>query len=88
MLRPGFLLPPLMFSVEEPEAIVVGSRFVSKRTDDRLTEAARNALAKIASSSLAPCHREQLSLWTHLSLRAISSFALKTTDLRTLLTID
>jgi predicted DNA-binding transcriptional regulator YafY len=49
VLRPGFMLPPLMFSEEEIEAIVVGSRFVSKRTDDRLAEAARNALAKIAS---------------------------------------
>src|SRR6516165_9858908 len=49
VLRPGFMLPPLMFSEEEIEAIVVGSQWVSKRTDAKLAEAARNALAKIAS---------------------------------------
>jgi biotin operon repressor len=49
VLRPGFMLPPLMFSEEEIEAIVVGSRWVAKRTDDKLAEAARNALAKIAA---------------------------------------
>ena len=49
VLRPGFMLPPLMFSEEEIEAIFVGSQWVSKRTDAKLAEAARNALAKIAS---------------------------------------
>jgi predicted DNA-binding transcriptional regulator YafY len=48
-LQPGFLLPPLMFSEDEIEALVLGSRWVAKRTDDRLGEAARNALAKIAA---------------------------------------
>ena len=49
VLRPGFLLPPLMFSEDEIEALVLGSRWVAKRTDDRLGAAARNALAKIAA---------------------------------------
>lgn len=49
VLRPGFLLPPLMFSEDEIEALVLGSRWVAKRTDDRLGGAARNALAKIAA---------------------------------------
>ena len=49
VLRPGFMLPPLMFSEEEIEALVLGSRWVSERTDTPLGEAARNALAKIAA---------------------------------------
>lgn len=49
VLRPGFMLPPLMFSEEEIEALVLGSRWVAKRGDFRLGAAARNALAKIAA---------------------------------------
>jgi len=49
VLRPGFMLPPLMFSEEEIEAIVLGSRWVADRADTALGSAARNALAKIAA---------------------------------------
>ena len=49
VLRPGFLLPPLMFSDEEIEALVLGSRWVAERTDSHLATAARNAIAKIAA---------------------------------------
>jgi predicted DNA-binding transcriptional regulator YafY len=49
VLRPGFLLPPLMFSDDELEALVLGSRWVADRADPRLGEAARGALAKIAA---------------------------------------
>jgi predicted DNA-binding transcriptional regulator YafY len=49
ILRPGFMLPPLMFSEEEIEALVLGSRWVAKRADAPLQAAARNALAKIAA---------------------------------------
>ena len=49
VLRPGFLLPPLMFEEEELEALVLGSRWVSRRADPRLAAAARNALAKIGA---------------------------------------
>jgi predicted DNA-binding transcriptional regulator YafY len=49
VLRPGFMLPPLMFSEEEIEAIVLGSRWVADRADAALSAAARNALAKIAA---------------------------------------
>src|SRR4051812_49651644 len=49
ILRPGFMLPPLMFSEDEIEALVLGSRWVSERGDSRLGDAARNALAKIAA---------------------------------------
>jgi predicted DNA-binding transcriptional regulator YafY len=49
VLRPGFMLPPLMFSEEEIEAIVLGSRWVADRADAALSVAARSALAKIAA---------------------------------------
>ncbi|MBI1214090.1 MAG: HTH domain-containing protein [Alphaproteobacteria bacterium] len=49
VLRPGFMLPPLMFSEDEIEALVLGSRWVSERGDAPLGKAARNALAKIAA---------------------------------------
>lgn len=49
VLRPGFLLPPLMFSEDEIEALVLGSRWVAERADHRLGAAARDALAKIAA---------------------------------------
>lgn len=49
VLQPGFMLPPLMFSEEEIEAIVLGSRWVASRTDMQLGQAARSALVKIAN---------------------------------------
>ncbi|WP_242464982.1 helix-turn-helix transcriptional regulator [Rhodospirillum rubrum] len=49
VLRSGFLLPPLMFSEEEIEALVLGSRWVARRTDQRLGRAAQSALCKIAT---------------------------------------
>ena len=49
LLRPGFMLPPLMFSEEEIEALVLGSRWVARRTDGKLKLAATNALAKISA---------------------------------------
>ncbi|CAI0727801.1 Fumarase [Serratia entomophila] len=48
VLRPGFTLPPLMFSQQEIEALVLGMRWVSRRGDSQLAGAADNALAKIA----------------------------------------
>lgn len=49
VLRPGFMLPPLMFSEDEIEALVLGSRWVGDRGDVRLGAAARSALTKIAA---------------------------------------
>lgn len=49
ILRPGFMLPPLMFSEEEIEALVLGSRWVARRTDKKLRLAATNVLAKIGA---------------------------------------
>lgn len=51
MLKPGFFLPPLMFSPEELEALVLGARWVEARPDAALSVAARNALGKIATAS-------------------------------------
>jgi predicted DNA-binding transcriptional regulator YafY len=50
VLRPGFMLPPLMFSVDEIEALVLGAGWVGRQTDDRrLSGAATNALSKISA---------------------------------------
>lgn len=51
MLKPGFFLPPLMFTPEELEALVLGARWVGAQPDDGLGAAAQNALAKIATAS-------------------------------------
>lgn len=59
VLREGFVLPPLMFSVDEVEALVLGSRWVIDRGDQRLGVAARDALAKIAAV-LPPTLRHEL----------------------------
>ena len=49
VLRPGFMLPPLMFSEEEIEALVLGARWVADRGDERLGAAAQSAVSKIAA---------------------------------------
>jgi predicted DNA-binding transcriptional regulator YafY len=51
MLKAGFFLPPLMFSADELEALVLGARWVQAQPDDGLANAARNALGKIATAS-------------------------------------
>ncbi|HEY4545128.1 MAG TPA: YafY family protein [Pedomonas sp.] len=47
VLRPGFLLPPMMFSQVELEALMLGMRWVSTFADRPLAVAADDALAKI-----------------------------------------
>jgi predicted DNA-binding transcriptional regulator YafY len=49
VLRPGFMLPPMMFTEEEIEALVLGSRWVAGQPDARLAQAAGQALARIAA---------------------------------------
>lgn len=49
VLKPGFMLPPLMFSEDEIEAITLGVAWVSRRADARLGQAAGNAAAKIGA---------------------------------------
>ncbi|MBB3396695.1 MULTISPECIES: YafY family protein [unclassified Rhizobium] len=47
VLKPGFMLPPMMFSQDEIEALVLGSRWVARAADPRLAAAGADALAKI-----------------------------------------
>jgi predicted DNA-binding transcriptional regulator YafY len=47
VMRPGFLLPPLMFRDEEIEALMLGSRWVAQLPDAPLARAAADAVAKI-----------------------------------------
>ena len=50
LLRPGFTLPPLMFSADELEALVLGARWVaSHAADPELARAARDAVQRIGA---------------------------------------
>jgi predicted DNA-binding transcriptional regulator YafY len=49
VLRPGFTLPPLMFTTEEIEALALGAKWVGRRTDGALARSAQNALSKIGA---------------------------------------
>src|ERR1700742_3286534 len=51
VLRAGFFLPPLMFSEDELEALLLGARWVEHQGDAGLARAAGSALAKIATAS-------------------------------------
>jgi len=59
VLRPGYMLPPLMFSADEIEALALGSNWVAQQADRRLAVAAQDALAKIAGV-LPPNLRDEL----------------------------
>ena len=47
LLRKGFDLPPLMFTVDEIEAVTVGARMVQRLRDPELQAAARRVLDKV-----------------------------------------
>jgi predicted DNA-binding transcriptional regulator YafY len=47
ILKPGFLLPPLMFRLDEIEALALGVRWVADRADGKMADAALSALARI-----------------------------------------
>jgi predicted DNA-binding transcriptional regulator YafY len=49
VLRPGFMLPPLMFTEDELESLVLGGQWVKLHADHDLVLAAQNALAKISA---------------------------------------
>lgn len=49
VLRPGFMLPPLMFTPEEIEVLMLGASWVGRRQDLAMQAPARHALAKIAA---------------------------------------
>src|SRR5260370_6295382 len=47
VLRKGFDLPPLMFTVDEVEAITVGARLVQRLRDSELQQAAKRGPDKV-----------------------------------------
>jgi predicted DNA-binding transcriptional regulator YafY len=49
LIREGFDLPPLMFTEDELEALLIGARIVDSWADPALGRAARDVLAKIAA---------------------------------------
>lgn len=58
VLKPGFLLPPLMFSLDELEALRLGALWVRDRGDGDLANAARNLLAKVRAILPEPLRRQ------------------------------
>ena len=56
VLQPGFLLPPLMFSEQEIQALALGAQWVSRQTDEEFAFAAREALVKIGLSFPRNCN--------------------------------
>jgi predicted DNA-binding transcriptional regulator YafY len=65
VLRPGFLLPPLMFDVTEIEALLLGARIVQSWADPELAHAAADVIAKVGAVLPASerRHIESLTLW-------------------------
>lgn len=65
VLRPGFFLPPLMFTREELEALVLGARWVGLQPEPALADAAKNALGKIAAAAPSDLrsHLDEIGLW-------------------------
>jgi predicted DNA-binding transcriptional regulator YafY len=59
VLRPGFVLPPLMFRTAEIEALMLGLRWVADRGDATLAAGAREAAARVAAV-LPPALRREL----------------------------
>ena len=49
MLRDGYALPPLMFTVDEMDALVLGARIVESWADEELGRAAKDVLAKVGA---------------------------------------
>jgi predicted DNA-binding transcriptional regulator YafY len=54
ILRPGFDLPPLMFSIEEMEAIVLALALLERTGDAELKQAAKQVSRKIAGAVPTP----------------------------------
>jgi predicted DNA-binding transcriptional regulator YafY len=58
VMKPGFMLPPMMFRSEELDALVLGMRWVADRCDKTLSSGALSALAKIAAMLPTELRRE------------------------------
>ncbi|HUB83133.1 MAG TPA: YafY family protein [Bryobacteraceae bacterium] len=59
-LSKGFDLPPIMFTLDEVDAMVTGARMVEAWSGETLAAHARSALAKIALA-LPPARREEIA---------------------------
>lgn len=81
LLRPGYTLPPLNFTDEEIEALVLGSRWVERRTDARLARAAREAQVKIRA--VLPAARQAELELSSLSIIPVADPITDTIDLGT-----
>jgi len=49
VMKPGFMLPPLMFGADELDALVLGMRMVAQHGDRVLAQGASHALAKLTA---------------------------------------
>ncbi|NRN28959.1 helix-turn-helix transcriptional regulator [Photorhabdus heterorhabditis] len=49
ILRPGFLLPPLMFTIDEIDALVLGNKWVIEQNDVVLAKSAHSLISKLAA---------------------------------------
>ena len=58
VMKPGFMLPPIMFGSEELDALVLGMRWVADRCDKTLSSGALSTLAKIAAVLPSALRRE------------------------------
>ncbi|WP_245284394.1 YafY family protein [Bradyrhizobium sp. WSM2254] len=82
IMQPGFLLPPLSFTEEELQALVIGAQWISRQTDDTLALAVKNALAKI-NAVLPPDMRSALDDDTvYVGHRARGSMPLDLSEIR------
>ncbi|HEX8612817.1 MAG TPA: YafY family protein [Telluria sp.] len=58
IMKHGFMLPPMMFALQELEALVLGMRLVAEQGDNALAQGARTALDKISAVLPAQLRRE------------------------------
>ena len=65
ILRPGFTLPPLMFTAEEVEAIVLGLALIERTGDSALVTSAAAVTAKIAAALPHPLNQALTSRSLH-----------------------
>ncbi|MEJ2766305.1 YafY family protein [Photobacterium sp. MCCC 1A19761] len=49
VLKPGFTLPPLMFTPDELEVLRLGAEWIAQQADSEFSASARHAIAKIAA---------------------------------------
>jgi predicted DNA-binding transcriptional regulator YafY len=82
VMKPGFMLPPLMFSARELDALILGMRLVADRGDRELAHGAQTTLAKI-SAVLPPALRRELENST-LFIGARNSLPDQPTEMETL----